>query len=236
MLVKLLIVLAIFQVTPSVISSGTFSVDASADESPTSIASQGVNEHVGNILPLGDLHLTSYFEKDRPVILLIEDSNASTQGLPSQALSGLANAVSQLKDLESGNQFDILVVSPLPMKLITHWNILIEGEASLHELKDLLGVAVSHPPGIYILTSKGKISRYLYGNEFHVKDLKFALIEASDKKIGSLRDRMLFLIFHYDSIRNSYTVDLWRIVAIVLIIQTVFSLIFFSMFWKKKKA
>jgi protein SCO1/2 len=92
------------------------------------------------------------------------------------------------------------------------------------------------PPGIYILTGAGKISRYLYGTEFHAKDLKFALIEASQRKIGSLRDRMLFEIFHYDSIRNSFTVDLWRIVAIVLIIQALIFGIFFLIFWKKKKA
>jgi hypothetical protein len=228
MLVKLLLILAVVQIIPGNLSF--------AEDAPTSIASQGVIEHVGNVLPLGELHLTTYFEKDRPVILLIEDPNASGHGLPSPALSGLASAVSQLKYLEPGNQFDILVVSPLPMKLITHWNILIEGAPSIYELKEALGVAAVQPPGIYILTGAGKISRYLYGTEFHAKDLKFALIEASQRKIGSLRDRMLFEIFHYDSIRNSFTVDLWRIVAIVLIIQALIFGIFFLIFWKKKKA
>jgi hypothetical protein len=110
MLVKLLLILAVVQIIPGNLSF--------AEDAPTSIASQGVIEHVGNVLPLGELHLTTYFEKDRPVILLIEDPNASGHGLPSPALSGLASAVSQLKYLEPGNQFDILVVSPLPMKVL----------------------------------------------------------------------------------------------------------------------
>ena len=40
-----------------------------------------------------------------------------------------------------------------------------------------------HPAAITLLSSEGKISRYLYGIEYPVKDLKLGILEASEGKL-----------------------------------------------------
>jgi hypothetical protein len=60
-------------------------------------------------------------------------------------------------------------------------------------------------------------------------------MEASDQKIGSLFDQILFYCFHFDPIRNGYTVDLWKIVSLVLSAQALAVGIFLSILWRKKR-
>jgi len=62
----------------------------------------------------------------------------------------------------------------------------------------------AHAAGITLLTKKGEISRYLFGVEFPPRDLRFALIEASRGKIGSLVDKFILRCFHYDPANGKY--------------------------------
>lgn len=72
----------------------------------------------------------------------------------------------------------------------------------------------SHAAGIVILTPEGRISRYLYGIEYAPRDLKLALIESADRKIGSLVDQALLYCFHYDPAIGRYSAVTMRIVRI----------------------
>ena len=47
------------------------------------------------------------------------------------------------------------------------------------------------PAATTLLRSEGKISRYLYGIEYPVKDLKLGILEASEGKIGSNIDKII---------------------------------------------
>jgi hypothetical protein len=96
------------------------------------------------------------------------------------------------------------------------------------------GLSKIEQPVVYIYKVNGQISRCLYGSEFHEKDIRFALIEASDRKVGTAFDRILLYGFHFDSARNSYTIDLWRIVGFVMVLQALLFGVFFFIFWKKK--
>ncbi len=62
----------------------------------------------------------------------------------------------------------------------------------------------AHAAGVLVLTPQGKISRVLYGIDFAPKDVKLALVEASDNKIGSLVDQVLLFCFHYDPATGTY--------------------------------
>ena len=55
-----------------------------------------------------------------------------------------------------------------------------------------------------VLTETGKLSRYLYGIRFKTRDMRLALTEASDGKVGSISDRVLLFCFHYDPSEKSY--------------------------------
>ena len=62
----------------------------------------------------------------------------------------------------------------------------------------------AHPSGIIIVTPHGRVARYLYGVEYPNKDLKFALTEASENRIGSPVDKILLLCYHYDPATGKY--------------------------------
>jgi protein SCO1/2 len=62
----------------------------------------------------------------------------------------------------------------------------------------------AHEPGIVVLTPQGRVSKYLFGIEYDARTLKFALIEASDGKVGTVVDQLWMLCFHYDPTTGKY--------------------------------
>jgi protein SCO1/2 len=62
----------------------------------------------------------------------------------------------------------------------------------------------AHPAVVVVLTADGRISRYLYGIEYSPRDLRLALVEAGEGKIGSIVDRVLLTCYHYDPARRAY--------------------------------
>jgi len=55
-----------------------------------------------------------------------------------------------------------------------------------------------------VLTPDGKISRYLYGVEFPARDLRLAVVEASEGKAGTAFDRVILRCFKYDPASRKY--------------------------------
>jgi protein SCO1 len=62
----------------------------------------------------------------------------------------------------------------------------------------------AHASGILVVTPQGEISRLLYGIEYAPKDVRLALVEAGEGKIGSPIDQMLLFCFHYDPAAGKY--------------------------------
>ena len=73
----------------------------------------------------------------------------------------------------------------------------------------------AHEPGIVVLTPSGRVSKYLFGIEFDARTLKFALIEASDGKVGTLVDQLWMMCFHYDPATGKYGLMLTGALKIV---------------------
>jgi len=69
-----------------------------------------------------------------------------------------------------------------------------------------VGAEFAHPDVGIVLTPKGKISRYLYGVQQDPSNLKLALIEAADGKIGNseVLNRLLLYCFQYDPVGRKY--------------------------------
>ncbi len=64
----------------------------------------------------------------------------------------------------------------------------------------------AHAAGMMVLTPDGKISRYLYGISFQPRDLRLALVEAADRRIGNAIDRLLLFCYHYDPKSRTYAI------------------------------
>ena len=62
----------------------------------------------------------------------------------------------------------------------------------------------AHLAAIFVLTPDGKVSRYLYGIDYPPKDLRLALVEAADGKVGTSFDRLLLTCYRYDPASRKY--------------------------------
>ena len=62
----------------------------------------------------------------------------------------------------------------------------------------------AHASGVMITTPEGRISRYLYGVDYAPRDLRLALVEAAEHKIGSPVDELLLFCYHYDPATGKY--------------------------------
>jgi len=94
----------------------------------------------------------------------------------------------------------------------------------------------SHPAAIIFLTPEGKISKYLYGIEFQSRDFRFALIEASQGKIGTPVDAVLLTCFRYDSIQGKYAPFAWGFMRLggMVILVFILGLISILIFLERK--
>jgi len=87
-----------------------------------------------------------------------------------------------------------------------------------------------------VITEEGVISRYLYGLEFKERDLKLALLEASEGKIGSTLDRLILYCFHYDPSAKGYVMMAGNIMKLGGLLTLIIVTIFLSIFWARERA
>jgi protein SCO1/2 len=81
----------------------------------------------------------------------------------------------------------------------------------------------AHASAAVIVTPDGVISRYLHGIQFDSPTFKMALNEATNGKIGSLVDKMIWYCFKYDPQQSKYVLYAFRAmqfgaIAIVLLL------------------
>ncbi|HEY2744882.1 MAG TPA: SCO family protein [Polyangia bacterium] len=95
------------------------------------------------------------------------------------------------------------------------WPFLTGDKQNLDALADALGFkfrwdAVNktwdHTAAIMALSPDGKITRYLYGVQYPSNDVRMALFEAGDGKVGTTFERVLLRCYAYDTSTKSYRV------------------------------
>jgi protein SCO1/2 len=62
----------------------------------------------------------------------------------------------------------------------------------------------AHPSGVIVLTPDGRLARYMFGIEYGPRDLRLALVEASEGKVGTAVDTLLLYCYHYDPMTGRY--------------------------------
>lgn len=71
----------------------------------------------------------------------------------------------------------------------------------------------SHPTAIIILTPEGEVSNYLYGVKYKSQQVRLALLDASDGKIGDVFDRILLRCYYYDPNAGGYVLAARNVMA-----------------------
>lgn len=72
----------------------------------------------------------------------------------------------------------------------------------------------SHGAAVFVLTPEGKISRYLLGVDYPARDVRLALLEASQGRIGSLVDRFTLWCYHFDPKAGTYSLVAMRVMQV----------------------
>lgn len=81
----------------------------------------------------------------------------------------------------------------------------------------------AHPTSLIVLSKEGKITRYLYGIKQLPFDLKMAIIEASEGRVGPSISKILQFCFSYDREGDKYAFNFTRVGGgIILIFLAVF--------------
>jgi protein SCO1/2 len=177
------------------------------------------------------INFDTYFADNRPVILVM--AYYTCPMLCNLVLNGLADAARQI-DYNPGEEYRIVTVSidPTETNLIAGakkknymqslnrpglsddaWHFLVGEESQSKALAEAIGFKYfydesreeyAHPAVLTILSPERKVTRYLYGIRFHPRDLRLALLESSEGKIGTTLDRIILYCFHYDSQAGGY--------------------------------
>lgn len=172
--------------------------------------------------------LRSFFSDKKPVIL-----NLVYYTCPMLCNLVLNGQTQVLRDIPwtPGDQFDVVTISIDPAdtfniaakkrqmylesygKQVHGWHFLTDYNGNVKKLAEQVGFhykydeqqqQYAHAAAIMFLTPDGKVSRYLYGIHFKTRDVRLALTEASEGKLGVTIDRFLLLCFHYDAEARSY--------------------------------
>jgi len=185
-----------------------------------------LRDETGRMVRLGD-----YFHHGRPVVLNFVYYNCPM--LCPMVLDGMTSTFTELK-FDIGKEFDVVTISIDPRDTFEQsaekkeryirrygrfgaadgWHFLTGPELSVKKVAesagfkyayDLSSNQFAHGAVVIVTTADGRISRYLYGFEHKARDLRLALAEASQGKVGGLAEDVLLLCFHYNPATGKYS-------------------------------
>ena len=188
-------------------------------------------DETGRSVPLGDLI------DDKPVILALVYYRCPM--LCGLELNALVRALRAMQ-WTAGKEFRVLIVSIDPdegPKLAAQkrksvlqqygrdvegdgWRFLTGAQPEIDRLADAVGFRYvptpdngqfAHAAGLMIVTPTGRISKYLLGVEYVPRDLRLALVEASNDRIGTISDQLLLYCYLYDPATGRYTLSILRL-------------------------
>jgi protein SCO1/2 len=193
----------------------------------------------------------------KPTILVL--SYYRCPMLCTEVLNGLLAGVRAIPD-SAGDSYQIVVVSfdprekpPLAaLKKATYvaeygrpngesgWHFLTGDPLAIATLTDTVGFGskydreteqYAHGSGIMILATDGTVSRYLLGVRFEPRDLRLALAEASQGRVGAPADQVLLLCFRYDPTVGKYTFTILKLIRVFSGISLIVLGLFLAALW-----
>jgi len=214
------------------------------------------NDANGNRIHLGD-----YFDGKRPVILTLNYYKCPM--LCGLMLNGLADGLSEL-NWTPGTEFEVVTVSINPLekpplakenkqgyvKLVgkpgvaSGWHFLTGDQDEITALADSVGFhyvidpdtgQFLHQAAIFVITPDGRISRYLYGVQYSATDLKLALSEAADGKIGNTVERVFLTCYSYDPAKGGFVLQAMGLMRLGGILTVIILFFVLGGFWLRER-
>jgi len=188
--------------------------------------------HRGKVVTLGEL-----IEGDRPVVLIPVYYNCPM--LCTLVLNGLMEGLEGV-DWTIGEEFKVVTYSVSPDETAElaatkrkgyialygrdvsddEWPWLVGDLETINTLNDALGYRIrrqsdgliAHASSVMFITPDGRISKYMNDVIFKPRDVRLALVEASEGSIGTAVDQfLLFTCFQFSPDANGYVLGAWKL-------------------------
>jgi protein SCO1/2 len=192
-------------------------------------------DETGKAVRLGD-----YFAGGKPVVLNLVYYDCPM--LCTVTLSGMASALKEMS-FDAGKEFEVVTISfdsrEGPEQAAAKkrefmarykrphaekgWHFLTGEPPSINRITKAVGFRYTwdqatgqfaHPAGTVVLTSSGRIARYMFGVEYAPRDLRLAVVEASANRIGSPVDAILLACYTYDPAAGRYSASIMKIIRL----------------------
>lgn len=183
-----------------------------------------LHDREGHEVRLGDVLA------ERPTLLVLVYYRCPM--LCNQVLDGVVRALRPLS-FDAGKEFQVVAISIDPADTPERanakhgeiveaygragsadgWRFLVADQATIDAVCDAAGYhyaldpetgEYAHAAGVVAVTPEGVLARYFYGIDYPTKELRLALVEASEGRIGTLADQVLLLCYHYDPTTGRY--------------------------------
>ena len=185
------------------------------------------------------VRLGAYFGS-KPVVLVFAYYDCPM--LCTQVINGLSSALGVMS-LNPGSDFEIVTVSFNPRDTPASatakkaayldryrrpgaaqgWHFLTGDQANIDRLTRAAGFRYvwdaetkqyAHPSGVIVATPDGRLSKYLFGIEYGPRDLRLAIVEASNGNVGTPVDSLLLYCYHYDPMTGRYGLVIMRAIRV----------------------
>lgn len=196
---------------------------------------------------------------DKPTILTLVFYEC--RGICTPLLTEVTTVMNSI-DLEPGKDYQVLTVSfdtrdnaalaaakkVNYMKLLNRqispdaWRFCTADSATIAAITDAVGFRYKrqddqfiHAGALMFIAPDGKLTRYLYGVTFLPLNVKLAIIEAGDGRIGPTTAKLLKLCFTYDPEGRTYALNITRIIGAGMIVLLIAFAIYLTAKPRKSK-
>lgn len=175
--------------------------------------------------------LSSIITGERPTVLAIVYYRCPK--LCNLVMDGMVKGLKEISGWTPGQEYDVLVVSMDPRdtpedsayrrdhylkkfggaESSASWHFLTGTEPEIRRVTESVGFGYvwqedieqyAHDAGIFLLSPQGKLTRCLNGIVFPHRDLRLALVEAGEGRVGTWADRFRLFCMSWDPVEHRY--------------------------------
>ena len=124
------------------------------------------------------------------------------------------------------------------------WTFLTADSATIRRLTDAVGFGFkrnaddpnfAHPTTLIVLSKERRITRYLVGAEYLPLDIKLALVEAREGRIGATIVKFYQFCFSYDPSGQKFALNATRVVGLSTLVGLAAIVVFISASGRRRK-
>ena len=208
-----------------------------------------------------EVALSTFFKAERPLILNFVYHNCPM--LCSLILESFTESLREM-EWTPGSEFDVLTVSFSATETADlardqksrylnilkkpaaadGWHFLTGSEENIFALAEATGFGFkwieetkeyAHPAALIFLDEAGTITRYIHGMNYPPNDLRRALVEASEGRVGTTWDRIIMYCYRYDASANSYVLQATKLMRLGGGLTLLVVIVGLLIFWRRER-